>query len=391
MMKTYKRMSEVSVGLLCFFLLFLINDISAFAEDIGTADQENVSEQILDMIDESEIDEMLRELFPQEKIHLKDVVREIMKGKLELDEKLLERIVKDQIFYALKANGQGMKYIMILAIGSALLINISGIFQTKQISEISFFVLYMLLIGVCLASYEAASDWVGDGVNRLVSFMKVLYPVYFVSLTVAKGSFTSMGFYHLTLLLVVLSEVFVLNVILPMIHFYVITRILNSMQMEDYLSKLAEFLEMAISWMLKTMIGFMVGLNVVQGLIAPTADSVKRSFVTKGVEAIPAIGDALGGTTEVILGTAILIKNSIGVFAAVVCCLLCLVPLLQIAFITISYKISAAVIQPVSDERIVECISGIGEGCRMLMKTVFSSGLLFLLTITIVACTTSSV
>lgn len=227
--------------------------------------------------------------------------------------------------------------------------------------------------------------------ERLTSFMKVLYPVYFVALTVAKGSFTSMGFYHLTLFLVLIAEVFVLKVILPMIHIYVVTRILNSMQKENYLSKLAELLEMVISWMLKTMIGFMIGLNVIQGLIAPTADSVKRNIVTKGVEAIPAIGDALGGTTEVILGTAVLIKNSIGVFGAVICCILCLVPLCQIGFITIAYKVTAAAVQPVSDERIVECISGIGEGCRLLVRTVFSCGVMFLLTIAIVAAASSSV
>ena len=390
-MRSHKKIPK---ALLCFIsvsLIWWMNHISVSAADTETMQQEEVTDQILDLIDESEINEMLRELFPEEKMDLKDTVRRIMKGELPLDADLLNRIIKEQMLYAFERNGQGMKYIIILAIGSALFLNIAGIFQTKQISEISFFVLFMLLVGVCLASYEAASEWVGDGMNRLVSFFKVLYPVYFVVLTVAKGSFTSMGFYHLTLLLVVIAEVFVMKVVLPVIHIYVITRILNSMQMEDYLSKLAEFLEIVISWMLKTMVGFMIGLNVIQGLIAPTADTVKRSIVTKGVEAIPAIGDMLGGTTEIILGTAVLIKNSIGVFGAVVCCLLCLVPLLQIAFITAAYKITAAVVQPASDERIVECISAIGEGCHLLMKTVFSSGLLFLLTIAIVACTTSSV
>lgn len=389
-MKTRKIMKALAF-MLFFYLLWWGSGVRAAASDTEMSGQDETAEQILSMIDESDVDAMLHELFPEEKISMKETVRKIMNGELVLDAELLNRIVKEQILYALQVNGNGMKYIMIFAIGSALFLNLSGIFQTKQISEISFFVLYMLLVGVCLASYEAASDWVGDGMSRLTSFMKVLYPVYFVALTVAKGSFTSMGFYHLTLLLVVISEVFVRRVVLPMIHIYVITRILNSMQMEDYLSKLADFLEIVISWMLKTMVGFMVGLNVIQGLIAPTADAVKRSIVTKGVEAIPAIGDALGGTTEIILGTAILIKNSIGVFGAVICCLLCLAPLLQIACITVSYKITAAVVQPASDERIVECISGIGEGCHLLMKTVFLNGLLFLLTIAIVACTTSSV
>lgn len=390
-MKRCKWASSARIGIICFLLLWWGGGQRTLANEEQEAGQEAVQEEILEMIDESEINEILRDLFPEEKIDFKATILKIMNGQIQLDADLLNRMIKEQLLYAIEVNGQGIRYIILIAIGSALFLNLSGIFQTKQISEISFFVLYMLLVGVCLVSYDAASEWVGDGMERLTSFMKVLYPVYFVALTVAKGSFTSMGFYHLTLFLVLIAEVFVLKVILPMIHIYVVTRILNSMQKENYLSKLAELLEMVISWMLKTMIGFMIGLNVIQGLIAPTADSVKRNIVTKGVEAIPAIGDALGGTTEVILGTAVLIKNSIGVFGAVICCILCLVPLCQIGFITIAYKVTAAAVQPVSDERIVECISGIGEGCRLLVRTVFSCGVMFLLTIAIVAAASSSV
>ena len=56
---------------------------------------------------------------------------------------------------------------------------------------------------------------------------------------------------------------------------------------------------------------------------------------------------------------------------------------------TFLYKLVAALIQPVSDKRIVGCISAVGEGSRMLLKIVFMTGVLFLLTIAIVAATTT--
>ena len=128
---------------------------------------------------------------------------------------------------------------------------------------------------------------------------------------------------------------------------------------------------------------------MIQGLISPAVDSVKRSVLTRGVEAIPGVGDAIGGVTEVALGTAVLVKNGIGVTGAVICVALCVVPLVQIGCIALLYKLAAALIQPVSDQRVAGCIESVGDGCRLLMRVVFTTGLLFLLTIVVVAALTS--
>lgn len=136
----------------------------------------------------------------------------------------------------------------------------------------------------------------------MTGFMKVLYPVYFAAVTVAKGSISSLAFYHLAIILIVVIEELLLHLIVPGIHMYVIIRVMNSLQSEDYLSKFAELLETAIGWGLKTLMGGMIGLNVIQGMLGPAIDTVKRSAVTRGMEMVPGVGDLLGGTAEVALG-----------------------------------------------------------------------------------------
>lgn len=364
-------------------------DVSA--EDITIELEKSTRDELLSAMDFSEMDALLADLFPEEKLDFGGTVRSVMSGETKLDAGLVNRLVGDQLFYAFRVNRRSMIQLIAIAISAAIFLNFSNVFQTRQVSEISFFMLYMLLIGVGLTSFQAASDWVMDGIGQLTGFMKVLYPIYFVAVTAAKGSVAAGAFYHLALLLILVIDGLVMHVMLPMIHIYVMVRVLNSLQPEDYLSKSSELLEIVISWSLKSLLGCMIGLNVIQGLVAPAIDTVKRSVVTRGVEAIPGVGDALGGTAEVVLGTAVLIKNSIGLTGAFICCALCAVPLIQLAVITLAYKLTAAVIQPVSDKRIVECISGVGEGCRLLLKAVMTSGVLFLLTIAIVAYTTSSV
>lgn len=356
-------------------------------EDAQISDKTQNTE-LLESMNFTDIDRMMEDLFPQERMGFADAVRQIMLGNTDVGRDAIKEMLRERILGAWEVNRKSILYLILLAIASAVFIGFSDIFQTRQVSQISFYMIYLLVMGICLASFQAASEWMANGVHTLTGFMKVLYPVYFAAVTVAKGSISSLAFYHLAIILIVVIEELLLHLIVPGIHMYVIIRVMNSLQSEDYLSKFAELLETAIGWGLKALMGGMIGLNVIQGMLGPAIDTVKRSAVTRGMEMVPGVGDLLGGTAEVALGTAVLIKNSIGIVGMFLCLVLCLAPLLQLAVITLGYKLAAALVQPVSDKRIIECISGVGEGCRMLMNCIFVTGILFLVTVAIVTYTT---
>ena len=285
----------------------------------------------------------------------------------------------------------GSVHILLIAVIAAVLHNFSSIFQSRQISEINFYVVYMLMIALTLNSFEVVIDWVSEGVENVTSFMGVFCPLYFLAVSIAKGSVTAVAFYQLVLFLIYLVELLIVKILLPVIHVYMMVRVLNFLSTEEYLSKCAELIEMVVRWSLKSLLACIVGLNLIQGMISPAIDTVKRSALTRSAEAIPGIGDAIGGMAEVVLGTAVLVKNGIGMTGAIICIALCIVPMVQIGCITLLYKLAAAVIQPVSDKRIVGCVETMGEGCRILMQLVFTAGMLFLLTIAIVAAVTGNV
>ena len=131
--------------------------------------------------------------------------------------------------------------------------------------------------------------------------------------------------------------------------------------------------------------GIVIGINVVQGILAPVADSVRRSFITKTVEAIPGVGNTAGSVMDVVLGTAVLIKNGIGMAGAVIAAGICILPILKVLLLAFLYKMAAAVTQPVSDKRITSCIGNVSEGYEMLGKVMGTTGILFLITIAVVA------
>jgi len=210
-----------------------------------------------------------------------------------------------------------------------------------------------------------------------------------MAVALASGSLTSMFFYNVILFLIYLVEVVMIRFLLPLVNVCLMVRVLGNLTGEDTLSELAELLKKLISWILRAMVTCIIGINVVQGLLAPAIDTLKRSALTRTAEAIPWIGNAVGGAAEVVLGTAVLIKNGIGMAGALIAVVICAVPILQMLILAFLYKLAAALVQPVSDKRITDCIGSVSEGYELLVKVIFSSGVLFLLTIAVVAASTT--
>ena len=139
---------------------------------------------------------------------------------------------------------------------------------------------------------------------------------------------------------------------------------------------MAEFFKTILEWTLHTCVAVLVGMQVIQNMISPAVDSLKRDVIGKTATAIPAVGNAIDGVTEVALGTAVLIRNCIGVVGILV---------LLLGVTTLIYKLLAAVVQPVADKRMTGCLSTMGEGCRLLLRVLLTVELLLLITIAILS------
>ena len=155
-----------------------------------------------------------------------------------------------------------MVHILLIVIVAAVFTNFSNVFQNKQISEISFYVLYLLLITIGLNSFRILIVSASENLERLIGFMKVLGPVYFLAVAFAAGSSTSILFYNLVLLLIYLVELVILNFLIPFVQVYIVVKVMNNLSEEDYLSKFAELCETVIAWTLKTLLAGVTGVTL---------------------------------------------------------------------------------------------------------------------------------
>ena len=351
--------------------------------------QDEIQDALLAEFDFNEIEEKLDRMFPQEKISFSDVFSALMSGNMTETIRIFLRFLTDQISYEFDYNRRSLVYVLMTALTAAVFSNFAGAFKSRQISDISFYIMYMLLITLCLTSFRISAEGLEDRLSALVDFMRVLCPSYFLAVAFASGSVTSLFFYNVILFLIYVVELVIVRFLLPVVNIYIMVRVLGNLTGEDFLSEFADLIRKAVSWILKTLLICVVSVNVVQGLLAPAIDAVKRSALTRTAEALPWVGNAVGGVAEVVLGTAVLIKNGIGMAGAVITIAICAVPILQMLIMAFMYKLAAALVQPVSDKRITTCISGISEGYEIMVKVIFTSGLLFMITIAIVAASTS--
>ena len=363
------------------------------AIDSETTNQTEISdeteEQLFSLFDFSEMEDFISHIFPNEKMGFREMVQGLISGEIEFTGEFLWNLVSKQFFYEFKNTKSALVHVLAIVIIAAVFRNFSGVFQNNQISEMCFYVLYMLLITICLNSFRILIAAATSGLSSLLEFLKLLGPVYFMAVALATGSVTSIAFYNMILILICIVELVIQSFLIPLVQVYMVIQILNDLSTEEYLSKFGELLHTVIVWILRTMLGAVIGINLIQGLLAPAIDSVKRSILLRGGEAIPIIGDVIGGASEVVLGTTVLIKNGIGASGAIICIAICMAPVVQMAVVTLMYKLTAALIQPISEKRIVGCVSSMADGSEILLRVIFTSGVLFLITIAMVANTTT--
>ena len=124
-----------------------------------------------------------------------------------------------------------------------------------------------------------------------------------------------------------------------------------------------------------------------QSVILPVVDGLKISALRKAVSVIPGIGGAAEGVAELVIGSAVLIKNSLGILLLLLLLFLCAVPVLKLLAVGTLIKLGAALSGIISDKRVSGCADKVGEGCFLLLRCLFTSVALFMIVIGVVAYT----
>ncbi|MBO5424521.1 MAG: stage III sporulation protein AE [Lachnospiraceae bacterium] len=371
-------------------IFFPTYDVNDYEEDSTKEETEydEAYQEIYDMLDIEGVEDILSKEGFGDDIRFSDIVIGISNGDGRYVTDTIAKGVKNALVCELLANKSLMLQLVLLVLIGSIFVNISGAFGNAFISENGFYVTYLIITSIMLTSFSLTLDIVSGSIEKVLDLIRILVPVYAVAINFIGRAATSAGMYNLILFGVWIVQVVILKFIIPMIKFYVIVSLINNLNREDSFSKLCNLIKNSVTWMLKTIVVFVAGLNIIKSLIEPQIDAIGRNTVNKIIQAIPG-GGIMSVLTGTFLGAGMIIKNSIGIAGIVLLIVAVMVPVIKTFIMMITVRFTSVMIQPIGDKRYVDGVEALAQGMYLLLQTILSSVVLFMLTIAIMAYASS--
>ena len=340
--------------------------------------------ELPDYLELSDLEEKLRGMTDFSDLSFSDLVLELLQGKLPSGISGLWGEVWRLLFSYLGGQKQLAVQILLIALFSAVCTNFIRVFENSQIADISFYMMYLLIGTLLIGAFAEMQALTVNTLKSLFQFVTLLLPAYVVTIVFSAGSVSALGFYELTLLSVHILQLLFIKMVLPLIQIYVVFLFFNQLTQEDLFSQASEFLKTLLEWILKTTTAILVGLQTIQCLVAPAVDTLKNSTAHRIVKALPGVGGLMDSAAETIAGSALVIKNAVGVAGMIVVLLICLLPFLKLGLSVLLFRLLCALLQPISEKRMVDCIRSFSDGVMLLMKTMLAGLAVFLVSLAMI-------
>ena len=231
--------------------------------------------------------------------------------------------------------------IMIVIIIHSILVSISESLGNKSVSQIAYFVEYIVIITLVLSNFSDIINMVKESIINLVGFSNCLIPLM-ITLMLTTGSIVSVGVIKPTLLILTnFIGNFITNFILPLVIIGTTLSIVSKISNKVRIDKLAKFMKSSGVWILGIIMTLFVTVLSLEGSITQTVDGVTAKTAKAAVSTvIPVVGKILGDATDAVIGCAGILKNAVGFVGILVVVGICIAPIIKLVLLSFTYYIA---------------------------------------------------
>lgn len=366
--------------------LFLLRPLPVFGEQAIPISPEGQ----ISSLDLTEVQQYIESLDAEIKgavpaLDFKEMVLKLVTGEMDWQPAEIFKNLLRQLFKEVVANFGLLGKLVILAVICAVLQNLMSSFEKNTTSQLTYTVIYLVLITIAIGSFSLAVNTGREVVEHMVTFMQALMPVL-LTLMVAVGGLASAAVFSPVILATVgIFGTLIKNIILPLLFFVAILGIVNNLSDKFKVSNLADLLKGVAMGLMGVFSTIFLGILTIQGVAGAVGDSVTFKTAKFGVDAfVPVVGGVLSDALAAVVSSSLLIKNAVGIAGVAVICTIMLIPLLKIITLAFIYKLAGALIQPLGDGQMVSCLNSLGNNLLLIFAAVATVGLLFFFVITIV-------
>jgi stage III sporulation protein AE len=289
-----------------------------------------------------------------------DLVMQLLNGEFDLSLAGILNKAMRLIFNELFLNTQLIRQLLIIAILSALLKCLTDAFKHKSAGELGFFVTFCMMVVLAATSFRVCVGILQELVSTVGFFMEAAIPLVVGALALS-GNVAGAAFFHPVLFMGIgLITRFISVVFIPAITAAATLTIVSCLSEENPLAYMAALFKKCAEWVLKGIVGVFMVLLTLQKFSVPVVNNFALSTAKTAVGAVPVVGSAMNAAVDTVLYFGQASRSIIMVALVIVLIFALSAPLIKLLAFMLVYRLLAAAVQPVSEDRFVKCLDGIG-------------------------------
>ena len=275
--------------------------------------------------------------------------------------------------------------IIVIVLIHSLLKSLTDDLENNNVSQIVYYVQYILIVTIIMASFSEIINSVTTSIDNMVGFTKSLIPLL-ITLMIYTGNITTSTVLEPILLFIIELIANIIKIgIIPIVSLIIVLIIVSKISDRVQIKKLSKFMKSSVVWTLGLILTVFIGVVSLEGSLTSAIDGVTAKTAKAAVSSlIPVVGKVLGDGVDSILGCGVILKNAVGVVGVIVIIGICLLPIVKLAVFTIMYAVSAAIIEPLADDKIVTLLEEMGDVFKLLLAIICSVSALLIIGITLV-------
>ena len=328
-----------------------------------------------------ESDKYTSEVF--EDIKISEVMTNAVQGKV--DNSTIYKRILNIFAKEVRTLIAGIGGIIAVILIHSILKSITDGLENKNISEIVYYVQYIVIITIVMSNFSNIVALMKDSIVKLVEFSYLLLPILLALMSVTGNAISATMVQPILLLMIVFIGNIITSLIIPIVLISVSLGIVSNISSRVKIDRISKFLKSSVVWGLGVVLTLFVSVLSLEGTLTSNVDGVTAKTAKSAVSTIvPVVGKILGDATDVVLGCGSILKNATGIVGILVILGICIVPLIKLLVLTVTYNLASAICQPIADEKILNVLSQIGDSFKILLAVMFSVVTMFIIGITLV-------
>lgn len=385
------KKSHILKLIIFFFVLLILSQRAYSDSNIDDTTEENdlfIKEQ-LKSLDIKELEEILKDIdsttyeyFP--KINFKEYILSLISGKSKVSGTDILKGIFSAFFSEVIQNISLLLKILAITVICAVLTNLQNNFQKDTVGELAYYICYLLIATIIIKNFAIIINLGKETVDNMVNFMQVILPVLLTLLIAVGGATTGALFHPMVLGTVNIVGTLVKDVIFPLIFFAFIIGIISELSKKIQFTKLSELIRQSAITIMGVSLTVFIGIMSVYGVTSKVDGVTARTAKFAVDKFIPIVGKFLSDAIDTVVGCSTILKNAVGVIGLLSIFLICILPIIKIIALIFTYKVVMAIMEPISDTKIISCLNEVSKSLLLVLASVLSVGIMFFITITII-------